>query len=112
MIPQIIQEYQDVASQIKLKQKQEIDKLKNLKKYSIQEILDGNSSSDEDDNFDPMRQFPWFKKGYQNMYDDLEYDAKTRAKDDYPKDQKKVLEKKCEANFDEGPQRFLVITHN
>jgi hypothetical protein len=73
--------------------------------------LDGNSSSDDEDNV-PMRQFPWFKNGYQNMYDDLEYEANSKAKDDYPKDDIIVLESKKDNSYDEGPQRYLIITHN
>jgi hypothetical protein len=42
--------------------------MKNLKTYSIKEILEGDSSSDEDE---PMNHFPWYKKGYLTVYDDL-----------------------------------------
>jgi hypothetical protein len=46
------------------------------------------------------------------MYDDLEYEANSKAKDDYPKDDIIVLESKKDNSYDEGPQRYLIITHN
>ena len=90
--------------------------MKNLKKYTIQEILDGDSSSDDEEPQIKI-QFPWFKKGYQNIYDDLAYDPKKTSKDHiYPKssvtDQKFIL---GESSFSEDvnfPKRFLVITAN
>jgi hypothetical protein len=51
-------------------------KMKNLKVYSIKEILDKGSSSDEDmDSIgENKRQFPWYRKDYLHIYDDLAFD--------------------------------------
>lgn len=47
--------------------------MNNLKTYSIKELMEADSSSDEECNA-KMNHFPWLKKGYQNIYDDLTYD--------------------------------------
>ena len=58
--------------------------MKNLKTYTIDEIMNGDSSSDEEDG---MNHFPWLKKGYQNIYDDLICDEAAAKNADYPKAQ-------------------------
>ncbi len=41
----------------------------------MDEILNGDSSSDEDNENYDNNHFPWLKAGYNNKYDDLEFDA-------------------------------------
>jgi hypothetical protein len=45
------------------------------KTYTVDEIINGDSSSDEENENYNNNHFPWLKAGYTNKYDDLEYDA-------------------------------------
>ena len=45
------------------------------KTYTVDEIINGDSSSDEENENYYNNHFPWLKAGYTNKYDDLEFDA-------------------------------------
>jgi len=137
LIPRIVHQYKHEAMLNEEKEKMKKDKLKNLKVYSVQEILDGDSSSDDEmyddsaQNGAGMAHFPWFKPGYTNIYDDLEMDTNAASGKNmiYPKadvtDKKVYLHPSgsmSAANLHFGglqeeqevevkpPNRFLIIT--
>lgn len=138
-MPKIVDKYQRAALDCCAEQKEEEKKASDkVRTYTVQEILDNDSSSDEDMEEDTrMNHFPWFRAGYQNPYDDLAYDKnKTKgARFIYPKaditDCKVQLSKEAKKDAksnpfgmtlddrddDEGPtvsmpNRFLVLTSN
>ena len=95
--------------------------MNNLPTYSVKQILEGDSSSDEDD-FEntKMNHFPWFKKGYQNIYDDLIQSQKEGDTKNYPQaeqtDRKVKLYQETvnepRAVRFSHPEKFLVVTSN
>ena len=63
LIPEIIAGYLTVSQNIKQAELEKKLKMQNLKTYSIKDILEGDSSSDEEE-VDKMNHFPWLQKGY------------------------------------------------
>lgn len=61
--------------------------MSNLKTYTIDDILNDGSSSEEEEEEEKygMNHFPWLKKGYETIYDDLAYDPNTKKNIIYPK---------------------------
>lgn len=113
MLPKIIAGYYEVSQNARQQELERKNRLNNLPKYSIKDILEGDSSSDEDMDVDPMVHFPWLKRDYQNVYDDLIIapgNKQTAA--NYPTDEVvKLYEKSKDAlNLDTIPTKFLIIT--
>ena len=77
------------------------------KTYSVDEIINGDSSSDEENENYNKNHFPWLKVNYTNKYDDLEFDASKYNQDTskyiYPKstvtDSKVYLSDKQDIKF-------------
>lgn len=119
LIPQIISGFREVANSIEKAEEEKQLRMKNLPTYTIQQILDEDSSSDEEDSDFRMNHFPWFKPGYQNIYDDLIQDPKqSKIAKNYPKaidtDQKIILYENAEQESSKisvkNPKKFLIVT--
>lgn len=92
MIPRLVESFTNISRVQKKIQEELLLKSKISKTFSVKEILEGDSSSDEDlkqgKNYN-NNSFPWLKADYQNKYDDLEFDSSKYNQDTskfiYPK---------------------------
>lgn len=63
LITELVNQYHNITAKTNKAMHEKKMRMNNLPTYSIQQILDDDSSSDEEDAV-PMTQFPWYKRGY------------------------------------------------
>jgi hypothetical protein len=121
MVAQVAAAYEQTSRQIKKQCQDKKEKMKNLLTYTMDQIMNGDSSSDEDErNEEAMRMnhFPWLKKGYQNIYDDLICDETDTKTANYPKASETDTlihltgGDQHERDLSLAPEKILIVTCN
>ncbi|TNV82488.1 hypothetical protein FGO68_gene10529 [Halteria grandinella] len=113
----------DISEQILKQKEQDADKAKKVKRYTIKELQECDSSDDEGYAYDSKKSkdafFPWLQQDYKHIYDHLDYTEQERVSavkaDQYPTaeqtDRKVILQpqKQDEVPL---PQRILYVSPN
>ncbi|CDW81163.1 UNKNOWN [Stylonychia lemnae] len=114
----LIQALNIILEQVRIERELEKQQ-KQVKTYSIQELLDNESSEDEyySDKSKSQVSFPWFQKGYKHIYDELDYtnQQSVAMKEQYPTSDftdKKILLKAKEKDQTKPPERIVLLSPN